>query len=114
MVSSTCVGAQKLIERIIQYYVAGGDGEDKQAPEPRQVRKQDASPSATDYPSRHRITVQDLKNCMAQKSAAQLAAQLPNSSRTHMLVQKVPCFPPLCNIVHREEETQVEIVNEKE
>lgn len=42
---------------------------------------QKASLSATDCPLRHRINVPDLKNCMAQKSAAQRTAQLPNPSQ---------------------------------
>jgi hypothetical protein len=40
---------------------------------------------------------------MAQKLAAQLAAQRPNTSLVHMLVQKVSWFSVrLCNILHRE------------
>jgi len=57
----------------------------------------------TDCPSRNRINVPDLKICMAQKLAAQLAAQRPNTSLVHMQVQKVTWLcVRLCNILHRE------------
>jgi hypothetical protein len=63
----------------------------------------------TDCPSRNRINVPDLKICMAQKLAAQLAAQRPNTSLVHMLVQKVSWLSVrLCNILHREKKCQEE------
>jgi len=52
---------------------------------------------------------------MAQKSAAQQAAQLPDPSQVHMIVQKFPWLSlSLCNLLHGDEgEVQGGVVDGK-
>lgn len=90
-----CVRAQKWIKKIVRFCrVETGRTSRPQDPG-RSGSKKRVRLSTTHCSSRHRTNVPDLKNCMAQKSAAQQAAQLPNPSQVHMRVQKFPWPPPL-------------------